>query len=147
MDVSKKALEYHAAGLNCAQSVLAALSKYTRLDEKTAISVAAGFGGGMCSGEMCGSISGAIMAVGLAFPTKKAGDAQAKARANKLTKKCVSEASCKYGCVRCRELKKNSVSCDEMIAYMAGTAEAIIKDTKKQENKLWKFMKSLLHAD
>ena len=147
MNTKAKALEYHEKGLNCAQAVLAACSRYTKLDEKTAISVAHGFGGGMRSGEICGSISGAVMAIGLAFPLKNADDAETKSKVSKLTKKCVSAASCKYDCVRCRELKQKSVSCQEMIGFMAETAETIIKDTKKQERRIWKFMKNLLHAD
>ena len=147
MKIKDKALNYHKNGCNCAQAVLAACSRYTKLDEKTALSVAAGFGGGMRSGEICGSISGAVMAIGLAFPMKNADDAETKAKVNKLSKKCVSAASCRYDCVRCRELKQKSVSCEEMIGFMAETAEAIIKDTRKQERRICRFMKNLLRAD
>lgn len=143
MSVKDKAMEYHNAGYNCSQSVLAACSKYTGLKEKTAFAVSAGFGTGVRSGEICGAISGAVMALGLAFPGKDASDAEAKKLMTTITKKCVSAAKCKYGCVRCAELKKNCVSCSEMIETMAQTAEKIIIETKKQERrKRWKFMKN-----
>ena len=147
MKIREKALDYHEKGLNCAQAVLCACRRYTGLNEKTAISVADGFGGGLRCGEICGSISGAVMAIGLAFPLKNADDAETKTKVAKLTKQCVSSVSCKYDCVRCRELKQKKVSCEEMIGFMAETAEQIIKDTKKQERRIWKFMKSLSRAD
>ena len=49
MTVSEKAVLLHGQGYNCAQSVLAACGEYTGMDEKTALAIAGGFGGGMRS--------------------------------------------------------------------------------------------------
>ena len=57
MSIRESAIAYHDQGYNCAQSVLAALQEETGLDENTAKRVAAGFGGGVRCGEICG-ISG-----------------------------------------------------------------------------------------
>ena len=35
-----------------------------------------------------------------------------------------------FGCVRCLELKRKGISCDELIAYEAVKAEKMIKDNK-----------------
>ena len=51
-NIKEKALEYHAAGFNCAQSVLAACKEYTGLDDSAALAISAGFGGGLRSGEI-----------------------------------------------------------------------------------------------
>ena len=131
MSVKDKALEYHLNGYNCAQSVLAACRDYYDLDEKTALAISAGFGGGVRSGEICGAISGAVMAAGLACPFNDAADSEAKARIASISKSCVKAVDEKYGCVRCLDLKKNAVSCPEIIGFMAETAENIIKETKK----------------
>ena len=57
MSIQESAIAYHDNGFNCAQSVLAALQEETGLDESTAKRVAAGFGGGVRCGEICGSIT------------------------------------------------------------------------------------------
>ena len=62
MDIGQRALDYHKNGYNCAQSVFAACCEYTGMDEKTALAISAGFGGGARSGELCGAVTGAIIA-------------------------------------------------------------------------------------
>lgn len=127
MSIKEKAVELHDNGYNCAQSVLAASREYTGLDDNTALAISAGFGGGLRSGEVCGAISGAVMAVGMKYPFIDANDAEAKARIAELAKECVAIAQEKYGCVACRELKgSNGVSCNEIIAFMADVAEELM---------------------
>ena len=61
-----KAKEYFKSGYNCAQAVIAALADKTGLDEETAKKISAGFGGGIGRlREVCGTFSGAVMALGL----------------------------------------------------------------------------------
>ena len=129
MTVSEKAVLLHGQGYNCAQSVLAACGEYTGMDEKTALAVSAGFGGGARSGELCGAISGAIMANGLAFPFNDASDAEAKQKIAQIATRCVDIAREKYGRVRCAELKGN-INCSEIITIMAEAAEEIINKEK-----------------
>ena len=85
MSVQEESLRLHGCGFNCAQSVLAALGSYTGLDEKTALAVSGGFGGGVRCGEICGAASGAVMALGLAFPYSDGEDSVSKTRIAKLT--------------------------------------------------------------
>lgn len=131
----KIALELHKKGLNCAQAVLTSCGEYTGLDDDTAYAIASGFGRGMCSGEMCGAISGAVMAIGISLSGSDPEDKEAKKKINVLTRKCVNSAKKKYGCVRCAELKANGVGCDEMIRKMSKTAEKIIKDNMENGEK------------
>ena len=113
--IGEEAVALHGNGMNCAQCVLRACGKYTGLNEDTAIAVAAGFGGGVRSGEICGAISGAVMVIGLTEPDKR--------KVAGLTKQCVESFRKEFGCVRCLELKQKGVSCDELIAYGAQYAE------------------------
>ncbi|MGA2790028.1 MAG: C-GCAxxG-C-C family protein [Candidatus Bathyarchaeia archaeon] len=59
------------SGLNCAESLLLVVSKYTGLEKDSARfipRVATGFGGGIArNGDMCGALSGAVMAISLAL--------------------------------------------------------------------------------
>ena len=67
----KKTKEYFANNYNCAQSVLKAFLEYKGLHFKEAPLVAAGFGGGISRrGEICGALSGAIMAIGIIHSQK-----------------------------------------------------------------------------
>ncbi len=129
MDIEQKALEYHANGYNCAQSVFAACCEYTEMDEKTALALAAGFGGGLRSGEICGAVAGAVMATDLVFPFNDPADSEAKQKTAAIAQQCVSIARDKYGYVRCADLK-GSINCSEIIAFMAKNAEEIIKKEK-----------------
>ena len=63
------------SGLNCAESVLLTLSG--RLAGKNSVSIipriATGFGGGVGrNGDICGALSGAVIAIGLALGRDKA---------------------------------------------------------------------------
>lgn len=125
MDINEKATKLHQSGFNCAQSVLCACGDYTRLDEKTALAISAGFGGGIRSGEICGAISGAVMAIGVS-QSGDPGDPEVKAGTAAQTKQLVNFFREKYGCVRCLELKKAGKSCTELIENAARMAEEII---------------------
>ena len=127
MDIREKAEKLHKSGFNCAQSVLGASSEYIGLDENTALAVSAGFGGGVRSGEICGAISGAVMAIGMA-QQKDPAEPETKAKTAAQTKELVKAFREKYGCVRCVELKQAGVSCAELIDYTAQLAEDAIKN-------------------
>jgi C_GCAxxG_C_C family probable redox protein len=65
-NTEKKAIESFRAGLNCSQAVFSAYSEKLGFDEKLALSVACGFGGGMGRlQETCGAVTGAYMAIGV----------------------------------------------------------------------------------
>ena len=127
MDIKEKAEKLHKSGFNCAQSVLGACGEYTGLDDNTALAVSAGFGGGVRSGEICGAISGAVMAIGMAQQSDPA-NAETKAKTAAQTKELIRAFREKYGCVRCLELKQAGVSCAELIACAAQRAEEIIRN-------------------
>ncbi len=62
------AVEKFLSGYNCAQSILYAYGPDLELDAETALKVATGLGGGMGgSGEVCGAVSGGILALGLKY--------------------------------------------------------------------------------
>lgn len=59
------------SALNCAESLLLAVSKHSGLEKNSARfipRIATGFGGGIArNGDMCGALSGAVMAINLAL--------------------------------------------------------------------------------
>ena len=63
---SEEAVAMMAAGFNCAQSVLGVFCADLGFDRETAMKLATGFGAGMARRqEVCGAVSGGIMALGL----------------------------------------------------------------------------------
>ncbi len=65
---SEVAVEKFLSGYNCAQSILYAFGPDLALDGETALRIATGFGGGMGgSGEVCGAVTGGILALGLKY--------------------------------------------------------------------------------
>ena len=133
VEISEKALGLHDRGFNCAQSVLCACSEYTGLDSAMAEAVSAGFGGGMRSGEVCGAISGAIMALGCRLSRANPDIFDSKMQTANATRECVKRFREKYGCIRCLELKKAGISCDDLIAFGAEQAEAILNNKHAEE--------------
>lgn len=71
--VSALAKENFANGLNCSESVFDALCRAGLVDDgEGAIAMASGFGGGLgMTGNACGALCGAVMAVGSAHGRKK----------------------------------------------------------------------------
>lgn len=131
MSIREDATRIHEQGFNCAQSVLAACGKYTGLDEETAFALTGGFGGGVCCGEICGAVSGGVMAIGLANPHTDCEDKAAKATVRRLTMSYTKQFSEQFGCIRCFDLKRSGHPCPELINYAAELAEKMILENPK----------------
>lgn len=66
MDMKLEAQTYFERQFNCAQSVFAPYAQKFGLDLDTAMKIATPFGGGMGhAGQICGAVSGGLMAIGL----------------------------------------------------------------------------------
>ena len=126
MAIKEEAVRLHREGFNCAQCVLSACGTYTGLDQDIALAIACGFGGGVRCGEICGAISGAVMAIGAAANQTRTNGA-AMANVASLTKKTTGAFRDKFGFVRCLDLKRAGVPCDELISFGADKAEELIK--------------------
>ena len=120
MSVREKAIALHGEGCNCAQSVLCSLEEYTNLPFETAKRIAEGFGGGVRCGEICGSITGGVMALGMVKEKP----------INETVASFVSLFQKKEGCVRCQELLAKYGGkgyCNAFIGFCAEEMEKILK--------------------
>ena len=130
MTTREYAIAQHKKGYNCAQSVLTACGECTGMDEKTALAISAGFGGGLRCGEICGAASGAMMAIGLCNPYNDCENLEAKDKIAALAKeftKCFQDA---HGNLRCVDLKAGDCDCNELIAFSAEQAIKMINENK-----------------
>jgi C_GCAxxG_C_C family probable redox protein len=91
-------------GYNCAQSVLGAFAEDYGLDMETALKLSNGFGGGVRTGNVCGAVSGALMALGLECGFHKENDIKQKGYCYKKTDEFIKAIREENGSILCREL-------------------------------------------
>ena len=102
MNNPQKAKSRFENGYACSQAVLSTLSPELGLDEEAAFKVAAAFGGGMMRhGEVCGAVTGALMALGLKFGSATEDDEEAVRNASQELMRRFEEEK---GSLLCREL-------------------------------------------
>ena len=147
MDHKEKALKYFSQQLHCSQAVLAAFAEECGITEEQALKLGSCFGGGMRKGEVCGAVTGALMALGLLYGQKKAGDAESREMSNKVNdlmmdrfkEKCGSyicndllgcDITTKEGHQYCLDNKLFTEFCPKMVATAVEIVEKIIEETE-----------------
>jgi C_GCAxxG_C_C family probable redox protein len=94
------AVEKFLSGYNCAQSVLFAYGPDLGLEAETALKLATGLGGGLGRrGEVCGAVTGGILALGLKFGRGNNAD------------KCVAEPAYQKTCELMAAFEREHGSC------------------------------------
>lgn len=101
----ERAVEYFNSGYNCAESVLKAVVESMELGMEHPERVATPFGGGIGrQGHVCGCLTGAAMAVGLAIGRTAASDLAGKTHAYDAVARLFERFNSQAGAVQCREL-------------------------------------------
>ncbi len=99
------AKEKFESGYNCAQSVLFAFIDKTQVTENAALKIACGFGAGIGRmQEVCGAVSGAIMAMGLKYGRGENEDRNASEEMYQKTQDFIKSFEDIHGSIICREL-------------------------------------------
>lgn len=100
-----KAESLFQAGYNCSQSVIGALCEELGADFDAVMRLAQPFGGGMGRmREVCGSVSGMLMALGMTSGSSDASDKNAKDKEYALVQQLASQFRERNGSIVCREL-------------------------------------------
>ena len=101
----EEAVNMMAADYNCAQSVLSVFCEDLNFDKDAALKLATGFGAGMARRqEVCGAVSGGIMAIGLKFGRGLADERAAAENTYLLVGEFMKRFTDKYGSCLCRVL-------------------------------------------
>lgn len=100
-------------GFDCAQAVFSHFAEDLDLDEELALKIAAGFGGGMHQGDMCGCVTGGLMALGLKYGFSEPGDVVGKSIMDQKAQEYERRMKEALGGIRCRELLGADVSTPE----------------------------------
>jgi len=102
---SEKARELFLAGANCAHAVFGAFCEECGVDFATAMKLASGFGGGIArSREVCGAVSGMVMAADLLYAAEDFQDKAAKDAQYARVHRLLDEFRRENGSIVCREL-------------------------------------------
>ncbi|AEG59127.1 C-GCAxxG-C-C family protein [Desulforamulus ruminis] len=103
---SDKAVALMKSGFLCSQSVFSTLGEELGLEPKLALKMTTGLGAGIAGqGDICGAVSGAILAIGLKHGNhegRSGMDGQHKTFF--LTQELIHRIKIKHGCYTCKEL-------------------------------------------
>lgn len=102
---SDAAVSVMVAGGNCAQAVLSVFCRELGLEKGMALKIASGFGAGMArEQEVCGAVTGGIMAIGLKHGQNHEGDMEAKEKTYGLTRELMARFQSEFGSCCCLDL-------------------------------------------
>jgi C_GCAxxG_C_C family probable redox protein len=102
---SDVAVQKLLSGYNCAQSVLYSFCDDLGLDKDSAMKISCGFGGGMGRAqEVCGAISGGILALGVKHGRGEGQDKSSTEETYGKVRELISQFKSKHGSCICRTL-------------------------------------------
>ena len=144
---AQKALQLKANGHDCAQAVFLAFDDLYNIDRKTALRLTSAFSRGIGGlKEVCGTITGITMVVGILYGYSEPADEATKLKFFDKFYELVSQFECITGSILCRDLlilddhkhisvvengienKYEKRSCTELIGLAAALLENYIKD-------------------
>jgi C_GCAxxG_C_C family probable redox protein len=110
-DPAETAVSLFQSKFNCAQSVLAAFAPRLGLEQGQALKLASPFGGGVARrGQVCGAVTGALMALGFVHGTDTPAG---KEDAYRLGQEFLGRFESKHGTILCWELLGFDISMPE----------------------------------
>jgi C_GCAxxG_C_C family probable redox protein len=111
---AKAAVERFCDGCNCSQSVLTVFADRYGLDEALAMRIATGLGGGVGRmGDVCGTLSGAALVLGLEHGPSSREGRNAKESTYVAIRRLQQRFIERHGSNRCRDLLEKDLSNDE----------------------------------
>jgi C_GCAxxG_C_C family probable redox protein len=116
-------------GLNCAETILSVANEDLGLGlDKNALLLAAGFGGGMAVGSVCGALTGAVMVLGRIYVKDRANE---NTPIKEIIKKFIESFEKKFGTLLCGPIRdkyfKPDVYCKSVVLAAAGILEELLK--------------------
>ena len=121
---AERARQLFKEGYNCAQAVVGAFAGEMGMDFDTAIKLASSFGGGMGRmREVCGTVTGMFMVIGLAMGNDNSKDNTTK----KNVYKSVQELAAKF------KEDNGSIICRELLGFQKNNKESYVPSERTNE--------------
>jgi len=120
---------YRDRDMNCAEAVILGADQWYELHlDPQSLRTAAGFGGGLSIGSLCGALSGAVMALGALFVRERAHEDET---IKTVTAAYLEEARRRFGSLLCIDLKAamhtEEDGCLAVVLAAAGLLEEIVQ--------------------
>jgi C_GCAxxG_C_C family probable redox protein len=111
---AEKAVKLFDSGYNCAESVLLALSEHFNQKTPAIPRIATGFGAGIGrSGQVCGALSGAVMAIGLKMGCDKAEEKEKRNATYESVRQMMKAFKKEFGSTQCKTLTQCNLQTQE----------------------------------
>lgn len=108
---AQEAVTCFQSGFNCCQAVFSTYSPEFGLDKDTALKIASSFGGGIGRmGETCGTVTAALMLIGLKNGNIDADNKQAKEANYQVVHDFIDKFIQLHGSVKCKDLLNCDIS-------------------------------------
>lgn len=105
MNADEIAIQKLVEGYNCAQAVLYTCGDDLGVDKHALVKLASGFGAGMGrKGEVCGALTGGIIALGARYGRGRHDDRTATEQTYARTRDLMDQFESEHGAVTCRDL-------------------------------------------
>ncbi|MCE5324224.1 C-GCAxxG-C-C family protein [bacterium] len=149
MDAGSVALKHFSERFNCAESTLLGVTEACGIESDCAPRIVSGFGGGVGGcGEVCGALTGSIMALGLKFGRERGDDVETKSALYKKVQKFLDSFEKEFGSARCidltecdmrtsegrqkaKELDLHGGLCRKFVEFAANEAARLIAQSNK----------------
>lgn len=104
-DQVKEAAELFDQGYSCSQAVFSVYAKFFGLDPVLALKIATSFGAGIGrTGNVCGAVSGAILAIGLGYGMCTIDDTGGREKSYARDQIFIQKFTERFGSIQCRDL-------------------------------------------
>ena len=118
-----KAMQLYAQGYHCSQVVLGHAAEEMGMGIEQAYRISSGFGGGLFLGNVCGCVSGAVMALGLALGHDKPNETEISKELTEKVLEFQKRFAEENGSVVCRELLGIDISTPEGMAEVKASGK------------------------
>ena len=112
---------YHSQGYNCAEAIIKSYNE--EFNTNIPVALGSGMGTGMAVGSLCGAVNGAVLVAGY---IKGRDDSSAPNEARKFSKEILKRVRAQYDSEICTNLKKNKVSCSEIIDFSYNALKEVL---------------------
>ena len=101
----EQAVAFYKQGYTCAQSILASFAARCDLQQNLAFRIGEPFGAGTsCTGNLCGSVTGAIMVLGLQYGSTLSNDDAARFYTYQRVQELIHRFTVIHGSIQCTDL-------------------------------------------
>jgi C_GCAxxG_C_C family probable redox protein len=126
MTKAEDAVALFQQGFNCSQAILSVFAPDFGLDRDMARRISQGFGAGIArTDKICGSLSGAIMLIGLRYGGIRADDVAAKEKTYAVVGEFLQEFKTHHGSLACTDLLGYNLSDQKQFAAAKTHKEAM----------------------